>query len=144
MHDNSTDNTISVFIGIKTGETGLYGVRSLPEIQKTWLQDAIDMGVNINFFADKSDPNNSTKPEASSGNAKTKENRFNSSGLVDMDPLMVPVPVDRKSCRGYPPIVCKTAYMFDYFLHHDKNTSSFFCNFDDDNYVLVQNLLRVL
>lgn len=40
-------------------------------------------------------------------------------------------------------LCCMDQHMFEYFLEH-YNKNGWFCSFDDDNYVIIDNLLRVL
>lgn len=130
VNSNKNNKFIKVFIGIKTKEKGLHGHR-LPEIQKTWLKDALawNQNIRIKFFSDQGDG-----PEAAVSNTTTDDN----DDAIDMEPLMVPI----AKCRGTD-FRCKTTAMFQYFLDNDQG-SAFFCNFDDDNYVLIKNLLNVM
>ena len=118
------DQFVKVFIGVKTREQGIHGHR-LSQIQHTWLKNAVAAmeTVTIKFFCDQSD---------------TRKISRSPNGTIVKDHLMVPVP----TCKG-PDFRCKTPYMLNYFLNHDTD-SAFFCNFDDDNYVLITNLLQVL
>jgi len=109
----STTNADYVFIGIKTSEAGVHGQR-LPQIQKTWLKDALQTKrIDIKFFT----------------HIQVNETEDDSS-------LMVTTSCDRRN------LPCKTGKVFAHYLEH--STASWFCSFDDDNYVLVDNLLQVL
>lgn len=122
-------NFVNIFIGIKTSDQGRHAER-LPQIRKTWLKDALKMGVTIKFFSDE--------VTGMPAIAKQENQSVSADIEINMESLMVPI----KRCVGTD-FRCKTEAMFKYFLEHDQQ-SAFFCNFDDDNYVLVANLLKVL
>eukprot|EP00545_Synedropsis_sp_CCMP1620_P011710 CAMPEP_0119023890 /NCGR_PEP_ID=MMETSP1176-20130426/30839_1 /TAXON_ID=265551 /ORGANISM="Synedropsis recta cf, Strain CCMP1620" /LENGTH=366 /DNA_ID=CAMNT_0006979049 /DNA_START=125 /DNA_END=1225 /DNA_ORIENTATION=+ len=140
------ENEFRVFIGIKTSEVGVHGKR-LPEIHKTWLKEALgEKRIDIRFFTEPHRGGNRSNKNAS------QAEEYNAS-MEDMQALLVSTP-------GCTSILCKTGAMFKYFLEYDttdavsgssmesgkprQNPPAFFCNFDDDNYVLISNLLRVL
>jgi len=108
---------IKVFIGIKTQVNG----ERLLQIQKTWLQDVKQRPeVDLKFFADATIESNNED--------------FVQSWIV-------------KTPNCGPSLCCKDEIMFKYFLNHYAMSSPFspwFCSFDDDNYVLVDNLLKLL
>eukprot|EP00566_Odontella_aurita_P020362 CAMPEP_0113585342 /NCGR_PEP_ID=MMETSP0015_2-20120614/33639_1 /TAXON_ID=2838 /ORGANISM="Odontella" /LENGTH=361 /DNA_ID=CAMNT_0000490559 /DNA_START=29 /DNA_END=1110 /DNA_ORIENTATION=+ /assembly_acc=CAM_ASM_000160 len=61
------------------------------------------------------------------------------------------VPTSYKPCRTRSPgrrLTCLTSSMFKHYLLNDmggsRSPASFFCNFDDDQYVRIPNLIRVL
>lgn len=105
-----------VFIGIKTSEHGAHGIR-LPEIRKTWLRDALQSDkVDIKFFTHLNVNHTSDHDEPSSLMLTTKCNHQD--------------------------LACKTGQVFAYYLQNSK--ANWFCSFDDDNYVLIDNLGKVL
>ena len=120
-----TSKAIKVFIGIKT--RGVQENSRLAQIQKTWLKDATaDSGISVKFF---------TRDQVTTRNALE-------SNITTLDSMESSLMVPTMQCSDVD-LRCKTASMFTYFLDHDTD-SSFFCNFDDDNYVLTSNLMDVL
>ena len=119
---------IKVFIAIKTSISGVHGSR-MAEIQKTWLQDVlVRPEVDLKFFAYVS-------PKV----AATVESNASL-------PWIVRTP--KKCGRKRVALCCKDELMFRYYYEHyvlsHNSFSPWFCSFDDDNYVLVDNLLKVL
>ena len=104
-----------IFIGIKTSETGAHGER-LPQIRKTWLKDALRSDkIEIKFF---------THVQA------------NHTNMIDDSSLMVETKCKRNE------LACKTGQVFSFYLQHSN--ASWFCSFDDDNYVNIPRLIQVL
>lgn len=104
-----------IFIGIKTSETGVHGER-LPQIRKTWLKDALaSEEIEIKFF---------THVQA------------NHTNMIDDSSLMV-----ETKCKSNE-LACKTGQVFSFYLQHSN--ASWFCSFDDDNYVNIPRLIQVL
>jgi hypothetical protein len=121
---------IKVFIGIKTDLGRVHGAR-LPQITKTWLQDVeTTPEIDLKFF----------------GRIDTEAASM--IGL-NVSHWVVPVVEDSPRCRGGKNFCCKDESMFKFFLENYAPSSAnpfspWFCSFDDDNYVLVENLLQVL
>jgi len=122
------DADIQVFIGIKTSIKGVHGDR-VPQIQSTWLQDVVARPqVDLKFFADSNQ--NATDPSYKSWIIQTP------------------------SCTKYATqhaLCCKDELMYKYYYENYESSisssspfSPWFCAFDDDNYVLVDNLLNLL
>ena len=88
----------------------------MPQIHKTWLKDALrSEEIEIRFF---------THVQA------------NHTNIIDDSSLMVATRCKRKE------LACKTGQVFAYYLQHSN--ASWFCSFDDDNYVNIPRLIQVL
>lgn len=135
--------TPRVFIGIKTGE-GPSGHR-FTQARRTWLQDALDEAsrgrVDIKFFT--RDVN--LKHEKLSHNPvdlnlrrreDVRESLWNDTALVRS--IFVPT-----NCSIQRNLLCGTSALFKYYLDRHGN-GTYFCSFDDDQYVIIRNLLRTL
>lgn len=110
----SVQNTSFVFIGIKTSDVGVHAER-LPQIELSWQKDALANNmIELKFFS---------------------HSNVNKTGTRS-SPLVISTP-----CHGMN-LACKTAKVFYYFLHN--TTAAWFCSFDDDNYVIVDNLIKLL
>lgn len=141
---NAGDDELTVFIGIKIG-AGPRGVR-FSEIRQTWLEDAlaVDDRVRIRFFsrADQDEGGISDVPASEAALPRHLKRRGAESGIASLRSLLVPANCERGK------LTCMTSAMFEYYLQHHANgtrpMASYFCNFDDDQYVLVPNLLKVL
>jgi hypothetical protein len=121
---------IQVFIGIKTHLQGDVHKERWQQIQKTWLLDAMMRPeVDLKFF------DVATPTEWNDTNRLFQK-------------------VELSGSRKSHCLCCKDEAMFTYFLEHYVSSSSssssanpfspWFCSFDDDNYVIVENLLNVL
>ena len=103
-----------IFIGIKTSETGAHGER-LPQIRKTWIKDALESAHDVQLQLFTHVHANITNEEQES---------------------MVTT-----NCQQLD-LACKTGQVFAYYLQHSH--ASWFCSFDDDNYVNIPRLIQVL
>lgn len=127
-----------IFIGIKTSlDANMYGER-LSQIAKTWLVDALDTErIHIKLFVD-------AEPLPSSMLVQTFD--YNS-GMLDIAPHLVQTSPSPPNAQH---LAWKTSRLFSYFFDHYNSTTSsraekwWFCSFDDDNYVLIDNLLEVI
>lgn len=117
-HSNeiTTSIPISVFISVKTSSK--FHSTRLDLILKTWYNYAPD---HIYFFTDSLDSRNATDHRISSGHL---------------------IPTNCSSSHNRRALCCKMSIELDTFLK-SKN-SSWFCHFDDDNYVNVPVLLQLL
>mmetsp|Transcript_16747 Transcript_16747/g.48178 ORF Transcript_16747/g.48178 Transcript_16747/m.48178 type:complete len:441 (-) Transcript_16747:1031-2353(-) len=129
-----------VFIGIKTGE-GLTGHR-FTQVRRTWLQDAFDETirgqVDIKFFTQDADIVREDLPTDLSDKKSLLGDRNGLSDVAFLRSLFVST-----NCTLKKDLLCGTSAMFKYYLEKHGN-GTYFCSFDDDQYVLVRNLLRVL
>eukprot|EP00566_Odontella_aurita_P017958 CAMPEP_0113573838 /NCGR_PEP_ID=MMETSP0015_2-20120614/26832_1 /TAXON_ID=2838 /ORGANISM="Odontella" /LENGTH=333 /DNA_ID=CAMNT_0000476945 /DNA_START=422 /DNA_END=1423 /DNA_ORIENTATION=- /assembly_acc=CAM_ASM_000160 len=132
----------TVFIGIKIG-AGPCGTR-FREIQRTWLEDVLaeDGQVLIKFFsrASQEEGGISNVPKIEPALMQAGDDRAKSN--ITLQSLFIPTLCEQHQ------LTCMTSSMFTYYLQHHANDTtpmaSYFCNFDDDQYVNVPNLIKVL
>eukprot|EP00566_Odontella_aurita_P011461 CAMPEP_0113594258 /NCGR_PEP_ID=MMETSP0015_2-20120614/38956_1 /TAXON_ID=2838 /ORGANISM="Odontella" /LENGTH=388 /DNA_ID=CAMNT_0000501193 /DNA_START=448 /DNA_END=1614 /DNA_ORIENTATION=- /assembly_acc=CAM_ASM_000160 len=114
------------------------------EIQRTWLEDVLaeDGQVLIKFFsrASQEEGGISNVPESEPALMQAGDDRAKSN--ITLQSLFVPTLCEQHQ------LTCMTSSMFAYYLQHHANDTtpmaSYFCNFDDDQYVNVPNLIKVL
>mmetsp|Transcript_13916 Transcript_13916/g.40714 ORF Transcript_13916/g.40714 Transcript_13916/m.40714 type:complete len:414 (-) Transcript_13916:701-1942(-) len=134
--DESVGRTTSpprVFIGIKTGE-GLTGLR-FTQVRKTWLQDALEEAgrgtLDIKFFTRGVDFDEWSSFSDPAGGGSGVD-------VAALRSMFVPT-----NCALKKDLLCATSALFRYYLEQHGN-GTYFCSFDDDQYVLVRNLFRAL
>ena len=160
---SSSRNKSKVFIAIKSSlaRDSVYRER-LSQIAQTWLSDAVENErIDIKFFVDQpryrffphSFPSILLDDEDEDDDQEENEEK-----VIDVSPHLIITPRLERYGRG----AIKQSSVFSYFLQHYSTTEenddgdgggtnavsnpirSWFCSFDDDNYVLIDNLLEVL
>jgi len=150
--DSSTSGRVRVFIAVKTTVNGMYQER-IAQLRRTWLRDALaEPSVDIRFFVGRVDEVGLNKSSQVSGAIANMSND-------DLSSLVVKIGTCSDTKK-----LCKTFETLQYFqnnvlqpgasteettLGNNSNIDispppSFFCNFDDDAYVIIPNLLKSL